>query len=235
MLVNESKTESRSAGAPPQRGWLDRWRLTVTMTAAVAALMLFGFVMFAANAVRTNKVVTGPADGIIVLTGGEDRIGAGAKLLREGVAKRLLISGVNSQTSRDDVIKLSGLAPAQFSCCVDLGYAAQDTVGNAEEARTWASGLGVRRLIVVTSSYHMPRSLAELAIAMPDTELIAYPVVPKSLRARAWWLQPGLARLLATEYVKFLPVAARYAVARHVTPMVTKLEAAQAPVRAATR
>ncbi|MBX9924826.1 MAG: YdcF family protein [Hyphomicrobiaceae bacterium] len=193
------------------------WRVIATTSAVVAAAVFFGFLLFAAHAMRTPEAHADRADGIIVLTGGDHRIVEGARLLKENAGRRLLISGVNPQTRRDDIVKLAGLDSALFRCCVDLGYAAQDTVGNAEEARSWVHGLGARRLIVVTSGYHMPRSLAELSLAMPGVELIAHPVVPKSVRARAWWLQPGLVRVLATEYAKFLPVAARYAVSRSVT------------------
>jgi uncharacterized SAM-binding protein YcdF (DUF218 family) len=73
-------------------------------------------------------------------------------------------------------------------------------------------------LIIVTSSYHMPRSLAELAIALPEAQLIPHSVVPLKLRNRAWWLQPSAARLLLSEYVKFLPVMVRLAIVRYVAP-----------------
>ena len=112
----------------------------------------------------------GPADGIVVLTGGDFRILEGARLLQEGRATRMLISGVDAKTSRDDLLKLSGLPPTTFNCCVDLGYFAQNTVGNAEETRAWAQSRKLGRLIVVTSSYHMPRSLAELDLS-PQTSL----------------------------------------------------------------
>jgi uncharacterized SAM-binding protein YcdF (DUF218 family) len=170
---------------------------------------VFGFVLFASSVMRENAPAVERADGIVVLTGGDFRIVEGAKLLKSGAADRLLISGVNPQTSRDDLIKLSGLSASKFACCVDLGYAAQDTLGNAEEARTWAQSRKATRLIVVTSSYHMPRSLAELALAMPQTELIAHSVVPIKFRNRAWWLQPTAARVMLSEYLKYLPVAAR--------------------------
>ena len=206
------------------------WRVASVVLTLGAGAVFFGFLLFAANAMRIADPILStagdtPADGIIVLTGGDHRIVEGARLLRAKAGRRLLISGVNAQTRRDDIVRLSGLKPSLFRCCVDLGYAAQDTIGNAEEARIWASGLGARRLIVVTSGYHMPRSIAELTLAMPTIELIPYPVVSKSVRERAWWLQPGLVRALATEYAKFLPVAARYAVARHVAPIIAPAEA----------
>jgi uncharacterized SAM-binding protein YcdF (DUF218 family) len=210
--------EPTTVSSRPPSGMARRFVVTLSCLALMG--LMFGFTMFATHALRAPPPTVTPADGIIVLTGGDRRIVEGAGLLRSGIARRLLISGVNPRTGRDDVIRLSGLDAAKFSCCVDLGYAAQDTIGNAEEARTWADGIGARRIIVVTSGYHMLRSLTELAIAMPGVVLVPHPVVPRALRARPWWLQPGLTRLLATEYAKFLPVAARYAVVRHVAPLV---------------
>lgn len=222
MIEAEPHTPARSGAERSTDRTTFPTALVISGVAAVIVPFLFGFLLFSAQAMRPAPPIVGTADGIIVLTGGEHRIRAGASLLQAKTARRLLISGVNPQTSRDDVIRLSGLGPASFNCCVDLGYAAQDTIGNAEEARAWATGIGARRLVVVTSNYHMPRSLAELAIAMPDVEFVAHPVGAKSAGDRAWWLQPALARLLATEYVKFLPVAARYGLARQMRPARSK-------------
>ena len=63
-----------------------------------------------------------------------------------------------------------------FECCVDIGYEAQDTPGNADETMHWAADQGFSKLIIVTSSYHMPRSLTELGRVMPDVRLVPYPV-----------------------------------------------------------
>lgn len=208
-----------SAGPEPERSLASRsLRLAVTAVGALFALFVFGFALFAASVMRDSVPLVAKADGIIVLTGGDFRILEGGRLLAERRAERLLISGVNAKTSRDDLLKLSGLDGATFDCCVELGYSAQDTVGNAEEARTWVTGRSIKRLIVVTSSYHMPRSLAELAIAMPGVELIPHTVVPRKFRNRTWWLQPTAARLMLSEYVKFLPVAARLQAMRYVKP-----------------
>jgi uncharacterized SAM-binding protein YcdF (DUF218 family) len=122
--------------------------------AAAAALVGFaaGFVMFART---VAGYVPGPApqraDAIVVLTGGERRLMAGARLLAEGRGARLLISGVNPQTSRTDLKRLSGLSEQLFAARVDVDYAAH-TPGNAEETRNWAKTKGYRRLIIVTSA-----------------------------------------------------------------------------------
>ncbi len=59
--------------------------------------------------------------------------------MSEGRAKRLLISGVNRKVTREEMQRLLGLDAQTFNCCVDLGYEALDTVGNADETRTWAN------------------------------------------------------------------------------------------------
>lgn len=189
-------------------------RALVYFAALAAAMLSFGFVIFATSVMRSPLGSTEKADGIVVLTGGESRIAEAAKLLTEGRAKRLLVSGVYRRTTRDDVQRISGLDRKAFACCVDLGYEALDTVGNADETRTWANSNGYNSLIVVTSSYHMPRSLAELGLAMPGRTLIPHAVTPRNFPDSGWWLHVATTRLLLSEYLKYLPAAARLSAQR---------------------
>lgn len=195
------------------------WRATTAAAATLAAIAVFGFVIFATRVTRSGELGEIRADGIVVLTGGELRIAEGARLLSTGSGQRMLISGVNPRTSREDIIGISHLDRARFDCCVDLGYRALDTVGNAAETRAWAERHRFSSLIVVTSSYHMPRGLAELSMEMPGVRLVPRPVTPTSLRTRAWWLHFGTTRVLLAEYVKFLGTAARLTVARFGRPI----------------
>jgi uncharacterized SAM-binding protein YcdF (DUF218 family) len=59
----------------------------------------------------------------------------------------------------------------------------------------------------VTSSYHMPRAMAELSHQLPDIVLIEFPVISDQLKA-GWAHGPTL-RLLFTEYVKYVAAVAR--------------------------
>ena len=189
-------------------------RVLVATAGGATWLLLFGFVLFATSVMRDGKGGDPRGDGIVVLTGCPTRIAEGARLLQEGRARRLLISGINAQIGRDSVIKLARITEAKFDCCVDLGYAALDTVGNADETRKWVESRGYRRIIVVTSNFHMPRSMAELARALPLVDLIPHPVKPRGASDRPWWLQARTTRILVWEYLKFLPAAARLAAAR---------------------
>ena len=154
-------------------------RVMILATGATLSLLAMGFILFATIVTRSPAPADSHADGIVVLTGESRRIAEGARLLKEGRAERMLISGVYRHTGKSALLRISGLSEDKFDCCVDVGYAALDTAGNANEARNWAAARRYDSLIVVTASYHMPRSLAELSLALPAARLIPHPVVPK--------------------------------------------------------
>jgi uncharacterized SAM-binding protein YcdF (DUF218 family) len=144
------------------------------------------------------------ADAIVVLTGDDERVVTGLRLLQEKHGERLLISGVgHSATLRElavaggfDAAALPGLANR-----ITLGRAASSTHGNALETADWAAQGGIGSLIVVTSYYHMPRALIELRRRLPDMAWIAYPVRPPDSRDWAFsW------RRIVSEYNKCLAV-----------------------------
>jgi uncharacterized SAM-binding protein YcdF (DUF218 family) len=55
----------------------------------------------------------------------------------------------------------------------------------------------------------MPRALAELEHQLPGVELVPFPVVTEKLRAEPWWSHASTARLLISEYVKYIVAAIR--------------------------
>lgn len=186
----------------------------IMLAGAATAAGMLGFIVFASFALRDRDANEHRADGIVVLTGAEMRIAEGARLLRDGRATRLLISGVNPRVSRADLLRITGLPAQQLDCCVDVGRNAADTIGNAAEAREWMHRHNYRSVILVTSSYHMPRSLIEFARVLPAVEVVPHAVVPRSFPDESWWLHPGVARILLSEYVKFLPAVLRLATVR---------------------
>lgn len=183
-----------------------------------------GFWAFAETVHNQSPLPNPRADAIVVLTGDEERITTGVRLMAEGRAQRLLISGVHPTTRMPTELKrpIDGsdtTRDALVRCCIDIGHAAMNTSGNADETRQWVRGNGFRSLIVVTSSYHMLRSRVEFARAMPEVRLISHPVrAGRNLQLENWWRHWPTARLLLGEYVKFLGSSARFSVARLVTP-----------------
>jgi len=182
------------------------------LTAAFLALVA-GFYGFAQTVHATNPPSPLPeADGIVALTGGSlERLSTGMDLLAQGRGRRLLISGVNPKVTDVELEKALAANPDLFRCCVDIGRFAEDTLGNAAETAAWARRNGFNVLIVVTDDYHMPRSLAELRLALPQAELVAYPVATHVTRPGSWQRDVGAALRLGSEYVKYLIIRGREA------------------------
>lgn len=166
--------------------------------------VLGGFFEFARQvSAQTTPARVPAADGIVVWTGpGGGRLEAGTALLKEGKGERLLISGVNEQNSREDLITLLELSDPSQSCCLDLDYAAVDTIGNAVETVSWAEALGYEHIILVTSDYHMPRAQIEISSRMGRMRITPYPV--ESDKDGPWWKNKAQFRRLTTEYGKLL-------------------------------
>ena len=149
-------------------------------------------------------------DAVVVLTGGSGRLSTGLDLLKAGVAKKLFVSGVYESVEVKELLNLSQLSPDRVDCCVVLGYAADNTVGNAFETADWMEEQGYRSLRLVTANYHMRRSLLEFEMAAPDVVVVPHPVVSPNVHLANWWLWPGSANLLANEYNKYLVALLRY-------------------------
>lgn len=192
------RTDRRRFGALFALGWL------------LALGFCGGFYWFAAQVDTVESGLARKADGMVVLTGGAERVSDAIRLLAAGHARRLLITGVSPGTAAPEIARSVSGSAGVLQCCIDLGYRARNTAGNAEETRRWVREKHIRdTLIVVTSSYHMRRALAEMRARLPDMELIPHAVVADRLRGKAWWNDLELFRLVSTEYVKFLWSEAR--------------------------
>jgi uncharacterized SAM-binding protein YcdF (DUF218 family) len=169
----------------------------------LSTLWAGGFLWFAASLARPKMPLSAKADGIVVLTGGADRIETALELLEKGAGKRLFISGVNVRASTEDLQERWPDHAALFTCCIDLDYQARNTLGNAIESRRWVLDHGFDAVLLVTASYHMPRALLVFQHAMPQTRIHAVSVVPESSKLNRWWQDRALARILIFEYMKY--------------------------------
>jgi uncharacterized SAM-binding protein YcdF (DUF218 family) len=179
-----------------------RNRLLGRTLAVVLVAYAAGFLLFVATLPATPPSGA-HADAVVALTGGTERIDAAEALFEGGTGKRLLITGVHPSTTKEELKHLVRGGP-RFDCCVDLGFAATNTHGNAEEAAHWARMHGFRSLVVVTANYHMPRSLTEFAAAMPRIRLVPYPVESENINLARWWQDPNAVWVLHLEYAKYL-------------------------------
>lgn len=196
--MSEAEARARAGGWPVTR-----------FLVSFLVIFLAGFAWFASQLRSQESKPERKADGIVVLTGGASRVSDALDLLSKGYGKRLLISGVHPANGTADILRAQPESQALLKCCVDLDRSAVNTRSNAIETQRWVKERGYRSLIVVTSNYHMPRATVELTHAMPDIDLIFYPVVSDAWRDESWWNNPAGVRLVALEYVKYLVAQVR--------------------------
>ncbi len=173
-------------------------RVFLALPALAISVAVLGFVWFLHLAHAPSRPPP-VADGIVVLTGGADRVATALRLLAAGQARILLVSGAGAGTGFSDLVHHAGADPA-LGARVTLGHGAASTHGNAIETARWAEAHGVRSLIVVTAFYHMPRAIAELSRALPGAEFFPVAVWPERLGSWQEW------RLMVSEYLKWLAV-----------------------------
>ena len=177
---------------------------TMAAGAAGAVLLGGGFCWFVLSIPSEEVTLDRKADGIVVLTGAATRIPDAIELLAAERGRRLLITGVHRSTSAREIARLTPLLGRFFVCCGDLDRWALNTFGNALETKNWAREHNFNSLIVVTSNWHMPRAMAELAHQLPDVALISFPVISPRVKDEPWWSNLDTARLLFAEYLKYL-------------------------------
>lgn len=195
----------------PRRALARRLAIASVLLAGGAGVAgVAGFIAFTALIAGREPLAVRPADAIVVLTGGPSRIVDAVGLLNEGRGRRLLITGVNPSTSPEEMRRTLPDGERLIDCCIDLGHKALNTRGNALEAAEWARDRRFGSLVVVTSSWHMPRAMMELSRALPDVELVAYPVVTSRTAPERWWSDFGTLKLLFKEYLKYIMATVKF-------------------------
>ena len=186
---------------------MQRAKTLVVGCAVLLATFISGLQYFVLNLPRHIDSPIRQSDGIVVITGGQQRLDAGLTLLATGTASKLLISGVGAGLNKvilANDLRLDQTQRDLLICCAELEFAARDTRGNAQATRHWAETNEIASLYLVTANYHMPRAKLAFEREMPHINLHYWPVNPDDLHIDSWWANPELVRLLAREYVKFL-------------------------------
>lgn len=147
----------------------------------ITLIYLAGFAWFLGQISYKETILNEKADAIIVLTGAKGRIDTGLHLLSKGYGQHLFISGVGQNTALSDLSKFLSFFPSDqvktLESLITLGHEADSTEGNAVESLEWIKQNHYKRIILVTSNYHMLRSLYLFKHFIPDITIIPYPLI----------------------------------------------------------
>lgn len=150
-------------------------------------------------------------DAIIVLTGGTHRVETGFKILSAKKAQKLFISGVHNKTKLKELLVLNDQdIYSLLRNEIELGKKASSTKENATEAYNWIKKNKVKSIRLVTSNYHIPRSIFEFERILPEVKIIPNPVFSNNFQKHNWWRHYTTAKLIVKEYIKFLYIAGEY-------------------------
>ena len=72
-----------------------------------------------------------------------------------------------------------------------------------------------KSLRLVTSNYHIKRSLLEFQQQMPSKEIIPHPVFTNNFTLKSWWRSSSTAKLILLEYNKYLAIKIAYLLGRN--------------------
>ncbi|WP_439575585.1 YdcF family protein [Phreatobacter sp.] len=183
--------------------------LLLAVTVPVATVLGLGFLSFADGVTQPASAAVPRTEAIVAMTGGAQRVTDAVALLGAGHGRRLLISGVHPAVGERAIARAVPEAERFLDCCIDLDHRALNTFGNAIETARWVRQHAFRSVLVVTSAYHMPRTMLELRRQLPDVELIAHPVQAASANGNPWWKDGQSLKLLGLEYAKYLMAAVR--------------------------
>ena len=80
----------------------------------------------------------------------------------------------------------------------------QNTYSNAVETSKWVSKNNIKEILLITSNYHIPRSILEFQNKMPNLKILYYPITPKQHQINKWLKSFETFSLIFIEYCKYI-------------------------------
>ncbi len=172
--------------------------LLLLVISLVVAAVLFVDFAYKTYSLKSRDITT---DAIVVLAGGRGRVDEGVRLYLEGKADTLLLIGVDPSVRKGDLYRvLPGRRSAEG---VVLEQVSRNTLENALYSRELILRNKITSVLLITSRYHMKRSMLFFRTFLPkDIAIYPHPVDSTNL-VSTWWSHGGSFRLLLSEFYKY--------------------------------
>ncbi len=185
MSGSPTESPNPTPPAPPESPWRFAWLCLWILPLALSwdfFRFLSTYHFFHERALAGVEQLTAPPDThevIVVLTGDMGRIPRSLELLRVRGSAELIISGAAKGVGLTDLVNQQGASSANLRAIwkkITLESKSSSTVENALFSREVMKDRPVGRILLVTSDYHMGRSLAVFRSVFPQWEIIPYSV-----------------------------------------------------------
>jgi uncharacterized SAM-binding protein YcdF (DUF218 family) len=148
------------------------------IAAAIVMLWLFLFLWFMLDAFFCSSVPDASCDNVVVLTGEKCRIPHALRSIEINKPRSIFISGVNEKTTLNDILGINlleyNIVYPKKDVSFILGKRAKNTFENAIEINEWVKKNGIKKILLITSDYHMRRSILEIKHKTKDLEIVPY-------------------------------------------------------------
>lgn len=169
-------------------------------------LWFTGFLLFIYHIENLSADKDIHSDVIVVLTGDKGRISAAAQILQQETDALLFISGVGGGAALEALSGTKTLSNEQKQF-ISIGRKALNTRQNALETAEFIKDKpNIKTILLVTSYYHLPRSLVEFKRTIPDNINIKTYPLKSDTNERHLGMKY---KLLLKEYNKFILASMR--------------------------
>ena len=152
-----------------------------------------------------------PADAIIAVSGGDTqaRTQLAIDLYHTGWAPMLIFSGAaedKSGPSNAEVMRTQAIEQGVPESVILVEDQSATTHENAENTSDILTDLDINNAIVVTSSYHMKRTILEFRLRAPAITFRSHPISSDNQWSVWWWTTPNGWFLAVSEVIKIMVV-----------------------------
>jgi uncharacterized SAM-binding protein YcdF (DUF218 family) len=165
---------------------------------------LLGFIYFIGQVQAADRARPRRADAIVVFSGEPKRVEVSTHLLARGFARHLIIVG---QDNGDEIARMRAANKALFACCVKIDQRSVNTAEDAKLAKDLLRKTRVRSLILVTSSFHMPRAKRELTRQVPEMRIFPVGIADDFYRIGDIVKSPEVGSAFLSQYLLYVSSA----------------------------
>jgi uncharacterized SAM-binding protein YcdF (DUF218 family) len=191
-------------GVKQDQIWISPRQKRKGVRRAFASLIL----LLAASAAIPHLIARGvaepsgdAADAVLVLTGGENRIAEGYRVWKEGMGKELFILGAGREAKLSNILPGGSKVSPDSLPRIHVEGWSENTLENAFSAKSAVVSRSYRKVILITSDYHVPRAYLAFQTILPATVTISVIPVKSDWRRRGAWHR--LPRLFLMEGWKY--------------------------------
>jgi uncharacterized SAM-binding protein YcdF (DUF218 family) len=173
--------------------------------AIIAGLLLVapvaGFFLFLAEVQGSSGKKLEKADVIVALSGDPRRIEIAVDLLKKGFGSRLIIVG---QDNQQEVELLHKSDPSLFTCCVQVDHSSKNTAQDAQLVSKLIGRRTINTILLVTSSFHLPRAKNELEHVLPNARIIGYGILDEFYQPARVFTNSDVASAFVRQYLMYI-------------------------------